>query len=305
MLDSFRKLVVKVADSRPKSKVVTLERSAVKTHEGVASKYLEVVGYLDKNTALLLGSLTGRTKLFDLRPQIKHLFLQLLDKNGILEVHNRSRGCELDGMVNLDVFKRLFRLQTEEWESISQDHDTAINQQVNDFIRRLMIDKCPDADLRARLGGFLSRKLVATLDGAKDELRKILESERGEVLLTYDDSFVKTLDDIRKQRMFSDVAGKKAAEGDDGEEPSFSFSKMMALITGSGKVNAWPMMRLINRRSPMKWLPINTSAMRALKRCSKRARVCGPRYAAHDDCRSHPDDHSTRLGAGRRGRRGS
>ncbi|MCY1180939.1 hypothetical protein D9M73_214160 [compost metagenome] len=30
--------------------------------------------------------------------------------------------------------------------------------------------------------------------------------------------------------------------------------------TGSGKVSAWPMMRLISRLSPTKWLPMNARA---------------------------------------------
>ncbi|MNP53644.1 hypothetical protein D3C76_1481340 [compost metagenome] len=30
--------------------------------------------------------------------------------------------------------------------------------------------------------------------------------------------------------------------------------------TGSGKVRAWPMMRLISKRSPMKWLPAKARA---------------------------------------------
>lgn len=125
----------------------------------------------------------------------------------ILKIHLRSRGVEMDGMVNPEVFKTLFRLQTESWGGIAGEHIMCVNNLVNEFIRRVLTDKCPDSELRSKLGGFLAPRFTATLDGAKEELQKILKVERGEVLLTYDDGFVKTLDDIRKQRMLGDITG--------------------------------------------------------------------------------------------------
>jgi hypothetical protein len=153
----------------------------------------------------------------------------------ILKVHKRSRGVELDGLVNYDVFKSLFRMQTEGWEQLARDHISHVNQQVNGFISRLLNGQCHDSELRSKVASFLGPQFSRTLDNASEELNKILRSERGEVMLTYDDSFVKTLDDIRKQRMLQDISKTEYATGDSEGQSMFSMDGLLSLFNSSYK----------------------------------------------------------------------
>jgi hypothetical protein len=147
----------------------------------------------------------------------------------ILAVHKRSRGVELEGLVNPDVFKSLFRLQTDQWEGIANDHISSVGTEVNEFIRRLMLVQCHDSELRAKVAAFLGPRFSKTFDNACDELKKLLLTERGEVMLTYDDGFVRTLDEIRKKRMQEELARNKqhANITHDGQNPLFSWEGIL------------------------------------------------------------------------------
>ncbi|KAF8540542.1 P-loop containing nucleoside triphosphate hydrolase protein [Trichophaea hybrida] len=153
----------------------------------------------------------------------------------ILKVHKRSRGVELDGLVNYDVFKSLFRSQSEGWEQLARDHISVVNQQVNEFISRLLNAKCHDSELRLKLASFLGPHFSRTFDNASEELNKILRSERGEVMLTYDDSFVKTLDEIRQKRMLDDLSKNQCVESDSEGQSMFSMQGLIAIFHSSYK----------------------------------------------------------------------
>ncbi|KAF8253495.1 P-loop containing nucleoside triphosphate hydrolase protein [Wilcoxina mikolae CBS 423.85] len=153
----------------------------------------------------------------------------------ILKVHKRSRGVELDGLVNYDVFKSLFRSQTEGWEQLAREHISVVNQQVNEFISRLLNVKCHDSELRLKLASFLGPHFSRTFDNASEELNKILRSERGEVMLTYDDSFVKTLDEIRQQRMLDDLSKNQCIESDSEGQSMFSMQGLISIFHSSYK----------------------------------------------------------------------
>ena len=86
--------------------------------------------------------------------------------------------------------------------------------------------KCPDPDLRVKLSGHLSPYFIRTLVDAETELENLLLSERGEFLLTYDANFVRTLDDIRKQRMIHDIQRNLPA-GDEEEDDQTSWTERM------------------------------------------------------------------------------
>lgn len=131
----------------------------------------------------------------------------------ILGVHRESRGIELEGLVNYEVFRSLFHEQTAKWEKIAMDHVSAVHLKVNEFVQRLMELQCPDADLCSKLGTYLSPYFDETLDSAIEELEKILLVERGEFMLTYDDGFVASLEAIRMERMVGGITANSAGRG--------------------------------------------------------------------------------------------
>jgi hypothetical protein len=124
----------------------------------------------------------------------------------ISKVHSRSRGVELDGLVNIDVFKTLFREQTVKWESIAKQHMIRVTVEVKEFIRTLLNRHCRDRDLCSAVWSFLSPLFSECFERAGKELDGLLHDERGDVMLTYDAGFIKTLENIRKGRMLEDMS---------------------------------------------------------------------------------------------------
>jgi len=157
----------------------------------------------------------------------------------ILKTHRRSRGVELEGLVNYGVFKSLFHEQTNKWENIAKDHVSAVDLHVNQFVHRLLGLQCLDSELRSNLGSYLSQYFSATWDSATEELNKLLMAERGEFMLTYDDGFVESLDKIRKSRMLDEMSEQSAALGatattTDGA-PAWTMERLKEAFTASYK----------------------------------------------------------------------
>ncbi|KAI5805779.1 P-loop containing nucleoside triphosphate hydrolase protein [Geopyxis carbonaria] len=126
----------------------------------------------------------------------------------IRDVSVRSRGTELEGMANPEILKTLFRLQTEKWEPIARAHLTNIREEVEAFNKQLLALQCSDEDLRARITSRLAPAAEAAYRRADDELARILDSERGEILLTHDPTFKSTLDETRNERYCKDLSGR-------------------------------------------------------------------------------------------------
>ncbi|KAI5784408.1 dynamin [Pyronema domesticum] len=159
----------------------------------------------------------------------------------ILDVYSRSRGLELDGMIPAGVFQTLFRKQSEGWEAIAKDHVIMVNQSVNEFIRTLLQEKCADESLYSSIAGYLGPRFSKTLDNAMEELSKILQCERGDCMLTYDDTFLLKLDEIRKTRLMEEAKSQKgdvlanANCGEEEQKEAFSLQKFLSAIEACTK----------------------------------------------------------------------
>ena len=120
--------------------------------------------------------------------------------NWISEVHRKSRGTELDGLFPPYIISTLIRMQTKKWESISREHIQTVNRKVTNHITRLLQVLCPDSGVCSNLGVYLKRSLDQSFERACDELKNILESERSEDPMTFDDTFLEGVAKQRKKR---------------------------------------------------------------------------------------------------------
>lgn len=118
----------------------------------------------------------------------------------ISEVHLKSRGTELDGLFPPYLISTLIRRQTKKWEGISREHIQTVNRKVTNHITQLLKMLCPDSGVCSNLRAYLKRSLDQSFKRASDELQSILESERSEDPMTFDDAFLEGVAKLRKKR---------------------------------------------------------------------------------------------------------
>lgn len=165
----------------------------------------------------------GHTKSFNGKPSIPHEAgnvpldpeeeaLSIYD--WIKDAYRQSRGAELPGMVNPGVVQLLFKMQTTKWEKLAANHIARVKQHVEQFNIDLLRQKCPDDSLRQKIWMRLRPMFAAVYKRADEELRAILEDERGGILLTYNHYYAANLDNSRKQRILSVIKVTTGTDAD-------------------------------------------------------------------------------------------
>jgi hypothetical protein len=132
--------------------------------------------------------------------------------NWVHHVLERSRGLELPGNFNPLIISQLFWEQSTHWNEIALCHIEKVSNNCKAFVDIVLEDAAPK-DIKSRLSDLqVDGALALSLEGAKDELKKIIE-DKSRHPMTYNHYFTTKIQDQRKSKfaqILSNVA--KAAQ---------------------------------------------------------------------------------------------
>ena len=119
----------------------------------------------------------------------------------IRDLYRESRGAELPGTVNPAVLETMFRHQSLPWERLANAHMVRVEKIIRNFNEALFKEIISEDTLRAKLEARNSVFFNTAHDAAGKLLEQILLDERGGILQTINDSFAKSIDQTRRDRV--------------------------------------------------------------------------------------------------------
>lgn len=143
----------------------------------------------------------------------------------IRKVHNQTKGIELQGTVHPQLITNIFRQQSQPWEGLSKTHLTDVKDIVDQYLKITFQKVVWDPYVFQNLERFLRPHILEGHSKADEELRKLLEDERGGILQTVNHYLAETLAKIRSDRV---VQRLKDAGYQKGYEYKMNFDKLAA-----------------------------------------------------------------------------
>ncbi|KAK1807768.1 hypothetical protein LTR12_017883 [Friedmanniomyces endolithicus] len=116
------------------------------------------------------------------------------------QVYDTSRGFEL-GTFGGHILATTMKRQSSKWTSISLGYISDVVVLLHRFISAAFSAVCHDADVMSALVNAMTEKLTQRYRTALDQVRFILEVERGGMPLTMNHYFSEHLDECRQKRM--------------------------------------------------------------------------------------------------------
>ena len=121
--------------------------------------------------------------------------------NVIRQVHNQTKGIELQGTVHPQLITTIFRQQSQPWEGLSKNHLTNVKDIVDQYLKITFQKVARDPSVFQNLERFLRPRILEGHSKAEEELCKLLEDERGGILQTVNHYLAETLAKIRSDRV--------------------------------------------------------------------------------------------------------
>lgn len=145
--------------------------------------------------------------------------------NRIRQVHNQTKGIELQGTVHPQLITNIFRQQSQPWEGLSRNHLTNVKDIVDQYLKFTFQKVARDPYVFQNLERFLRPRILEGHSKADEELRKLLEDERGGILQTVNHYLAETLTKIRSDRV---IRRLKDAGYEEGHEYKVKFKNLAA-----------------------------------------------------------------------------
>lgn len=120
--------------------------------------------------------------------------------NWIRKVHNKTKGIELQGTVHPHLIKVVFHQQSQLWEKLSTMHLNEVKNIIDQYLKVTFRKVVTEPYVLQNLERFLRPRILEGHSKADEELRKLLEDERGGILQTVNHYFAETLANIRSDR---------------------------------------------------------------------------------------------------------
>ncbi|EGC41831.1 dynamin family protein [Histoplasma capsulatum var. duboisii H88] len=114
----------------------------------------------------------------------------------IKKIYRNTRGLELPGNYNNALLTELFHEQSSRWPGIAKRHIHRVHEETSTFVTRALAHVVREEHIRRDIHKILDRSLQSNLDTALDELRKLCDDERAQ-LITYNHYYT---DNIQKAR---------------------------------------------------------------------------------------------------------
>ncbi|PHH75692.1 hypothetical protein CDD80_2181 [Ophiocordyceps camponoti-rufipedis] len=125
----------------------------------------------------------------------------------IQDVYHWSRGPEL-GTFGGTILSSVFKKQTERWEGLALSHASNAIAMVHDFIYRLLVHLCPEAQVCDQLwNDLLIPELSERYQAAMDHTRFLLKIECGSKPYTLNMAFNQALQEKRSRRIYESMVG--------------------------------------------------------------------------------------------------
>lgn len=118
----------------------------------------------------------------------------------IRKVHNQTKGIELQGTVHPQLITNIFHQQSQPWEVLSKAHLTDVRDIVDQYLKLTFQKVVGDPHVLQNLEQFLRPNILEGHSKADEELRKLLDDERGGILQTVNHYLAETLAKIRSDR---------------------------------------------------------------------------------------------------------
>ncbi|KAJ2979338.1 hypothetical protein NQ176_g3317 [Zarea fungicola] len=152
---------------------------------------------------------------FDQYPDLKTVITQ--DKNScspesgimnwIRDLHRHSRGSELTSY-NASLFAGAVRKQTSKWRAYTEFFVSKIVYKIHEFIVQALEAVCPDTKVRGKLLSHLLKGILERYEAAMDQVRMLLEVERGGQPYTLNSAFREALSNLQSARMNMELSPK-------------------------------------------------------------------------------------------------
>ncbi|GAM33409.1 interferon-induced GTP-binding protein [Talaromyces pinophilus] len=130
-------------------------------------------------------------------------------------VHKETKGVELQGTVHPHLITVVFRQQSEPWEELSTTHLSDVKDIVEQYFKATFRKVVKELSVLQNLEWFLRPRILEGHFKADEELRKLLEDERGGILQTVNHYLAETLAKIRSDQ---EIQRLKKAGYEEGNE---------------------------------------------------------------------------------------
>ncbi|KAK6344628.1 hypothetical protein TWF718_006586 [Orbilia javanica] len=127
--------------------------------------------------------------------------------------HRGSRGTELPGLVNPHMVVQIFREQSVNWEAVAREHVRSVADLVFKFNAEVFNRVVADDTVRKKLQTSLSKATGDAVARAYDELKQLVEDERGGILQTVNTSFGQNQKEMRQKRALCELKKQRGKDG--------------------------------------------------------------------------------------------
>ncbi|KAN0086625.1 P-loop containing nucleoside triphosphate hydrolase protein [Elaphomyces granulatus] len=145
----------------------------------------------------------------------------------IREVYRDSRGVELPGTVNPAVLEHIFRQQSIPWQDLSERYLSRAKDAVKSYLDHIFPSIIGDEDISSKLVAFIQPKMTESTAKADEELKDVLQDERGGVLQTVNRYMSENIAAIREERV---MARLKAATQLDKYNQPITFALVSRVV---------------------------------------------------------------------------
>ena len=111
-----------------------------------------------------------------------------------------TKGVDLQGTVHPHLITVVFRQQSEPWEELSTTHLSDVKDIVEQYVKATFRKVVQEPSVLQNLEWFLRPRILEGHSKADEELRKLLEDERGGILQTVNHYLAENLAKIRSDR---------------------------------------------------------------------------------------------------------
>ncbi|KMU82064.1 dynamin-2 [Coccidioides immitis RMSCC 3703] len=137
----------------------------------------------------------------------------------IKKIYMNTRGLELPGNYNNAFLTELFHEQSSRWPAIAKRHIHRVHEETSTFVTRALAHVVIEEHIRRDIHKILDRSLQSNLDTALDELRKLCDDERAQ-LITYNHYYTDNIQKARHDRANTVLEHALQSVSDDwGQDP--------------------------------------------------------------------------------------
>ena len=104
-------------------------------------------------------------------------------------------------MVNPDIVRTVFQLQTDAWEGIAVNYFEEVMSTIQEFNECVFEVIISDNDVRRRIQAHLETHAETPAKKARERLMQLLADERDNILKTVNDYYTQTLNECRMERL--------------------------------------------------------------------------------------------------------